>query len=142
MTTKQIEVSILGQPYRLACSPETEGALREAIARVDAEMNKVRNASSVRGTDRIAVMAALSLASETQRNADRSSSTQAIDSFRKQAGADRCAGLRLQQFHDSGSERGPRRHAAAPRHDDAVTCDERRCEDGRAHRDGSRSHRP
>jgi cell division protein ZapA len=64
MTTTQIEVSILGQPYRLACSPETEGALREAVARVDAEMNKVRNASSVRGTDRIAVMAALSLASE------------------------------------------------------------------------------
>ena len=39
MTTTQIEVSILGQPYRLACSPETEGALREAVARVDAEMN-------------------------------------------------------------------------------------------------------
>jgi cell division protein ZapA len=33
MTTKQIEVSILGAPYRLACSPETEGALREAVAR-------------------------------------------------------------------------------------------------------------
>jgi cell division protein ZapA len=64
MTSKQIEVSILGSPYRLACSPETEGALREAVARVDAEMSKVRNASSVRGIDRIAVMAALSLASE------------------------------------------------------------------------------
>src|SRR6478736_9742699 len=64
MTSKQIEVSMLGPPYRLACSPETEGALREAVARVDAEMNKVRNASNVRGTDRIAVMAALSLASE------------------------------------------------------------------------------
>jgi cell division protein ZapA len=67
MTSKQIEVSILGQPYRLACSPETEGALREAVARVDAEMTKVRTASSVRGTDRIAVMAALSLASELLR---------------------------------------------------------------------------
>jgi cell division protein ZapA len=64
MTTKQIDVSILGQPYRLACSPETEGALLDAVARVDAEMTKVRSHSSVRGTDRIAVMAALSLASE------------------------------------------------------------------------------
>ncbi|CAH2784435.1 MAG: Z-ring-associated protein ZapA [uncultured Caballeronia sp.] len=64
MTSKQIEVSILGAPYRFACSLETESALREAVARVDAEMSKVRNASSVRGTDRIAVMAALSLASE------------------------------------------------------------------------------
>ena len=64
MTTTQIEVSILGQPYRLACSPETEAALLEAVARVDAEMTKIRSMSNVRGTDRIAVMAALSLASE------------------------------------------------------------------------------
>ncbi|WP_153099890.1 cell division protein ZapA [Paraburkholderia hayleyella] len=64
MTTKQIEVTILDQPYRLACSPETEAALLEAVARVDAEMSKVRMHSTVRGTDRVAVMAALSLASE------------------------------------------------------------------------------
>ncbi|MGF6600088.1 cell division protein ZapA [Paraburkholderia sp. GAS448] len=64
MTAKQIEVSILGQPYRLACSPETEAALLEAVARVDAEMSKIRSTSNVRGQDRIAVMAALSLASE------------------------------------------------------------------------------
>jgi cell division protein ZapA len=64
MTTKQIEVSILEVPYRLACSAETEGALLEAVARVDAEMKKIRSNSNVRGTDRIAVMAALSLASE------------------------------------------------------------------------------
>jgi cell division protein ZapA len=64
MTTKQIEASILGQTYRLACSPETEAALLEAVARVDAEMTRVRANSTVRGTDRIAVMAALSIASE------------------------------------------------------------------------------
>jgi cell division protein ZapA len=64
MTTKQIEATILGQTYRLACSPETEAQLLDAVARVDAEMTKVRSMSSVRGTDRIAVMAALSLASE------------------------------------------------------------------------------
>jgi len=64
MTTKQIEATILGQTYRLACSPETEGQLLDAVARVDAEMTKVRSLSSVRGTDRVAVMAALSLASE------------------------------------------------------------------------------
>jgi cell division protein ZapA len=70
MTTKQIDVSILGQPYRLACSPETEAALLDAVARVDAEMTKVRSNSSVRGTDRIAVMAALSIASELLRLQD------------------------------------------------------------------------
>lgn len=64
MSTKQIETTILGQSYRLACSAETEAALLEAVARVDAEMTKIRSMSNVRGTDRIAVMAALSLASE------------------------------------------------------------------------------
>ncbi|WP_225721559.1 cell division protein ZapA [Candidatus Vallotiella sp. (ex Adelges kitamiensis)] len=64
MTTKQIEVSILGQSYRLVTSPENEPALREAAERVDREMNKVRATSSVRGHERIAVMAALSIASE------------------------------------------------------------------------------
>lgn len=67
MTTKQIEVTILGQTYRLACSPDTEAALMQAVARVDAEMSKVREHSNVRGTDRIAVMAALSLGSELLR---------------------------------------------------------------------------
>ena len=49
MTTKQIEATILGQSYRLACSPETEAALLEAVARVDAEMTKIRSMSNVRG---------------------------------------------------------------------------------------------
>src|SRR5260364_390061 len=64
MSAAQIEVHILGQPYRLACAPEKQAALLEAAARVDAEMNKVRSHSAIRGTDRIAVMAAISLASE------------------------------------------------------------------------------
>jgi cell division protein ZapA len=64
MSVKQIEVQILGQAYRLACAPEAEASLREAVTRVDAEMTKARDSSSVRGTDRVAVLAALSLASE------------------------------------------------------------------------------
>ena len=64
MTIKQLEVNILEQSYRLACPPEHEADLLSAVSRVDAEMNKVRAQSNVRGTDRIAVMAALSLASE------------------------------------------------------------------------------
>ncbi len=64
MTIKQLEVHILEQSYRLACPPEHEADLLASVSRVDAEMSKVRAQSSVRGTDRIAVMAALSLASE------------------------------------------------------------------------------
>ncbi|SDV48011.1 cell division protein ZapA [Chitinasiproducens palmae] len=64
MTAKHIEVYILGQSYRLSCRPENEAALRQAVARVDSEMNRARDNNRVRGTDRIAVMAAITLASE------------------------------------------------------------------------------
>ncbi|UDG82893.1 cell division protein ZapA [Candidatus Vallotia lariciata] len=64
MTTKKIEVSILGQSYRLSTSLENEPSLREAVERVDREMHSVRSVSNIRGYDRIAVMAALSIASE------------------------------------------------------------------------------
>lgn len=64
MSATQIEVHILGRPYRLACVPEKQTALLKAAARVDAEMNKVQSHSVIRGADRIAVMAAISLASE------------------------------------------------------------------------------
>ncbi len=64
MSAAQIEVQILGRPYRLACAPEKQAALLEAAARVDAEMNKVQSHRAIRGTDRIAVMAAISLASD------------------------------------------------------------------------------
>ena len=46
---KQIEVTILGQQYRLAVQEEAEAALLEAVSRVDAEMSKVRASSTVRG---------------------------------------------------------------------------------------------
>ncbi|UDG82110.1 cell division protein ZapA [Candidatus Vallotia cooleyia] len=64
MTTKEIDVSILGQSYRFATSPANEPALREAAECVNQEVNKVRATYSVRGHDRIAVIAALSIASE------------------------------------------------------------------------------
>lgn len=64
MSNKQFEVQILGQTYRLAGPADKEQALRESAARVDAEMQKVRDATQVRGHDRIAVMAALTITSE------------------------------------------------------------------------------
>ncbi|PSB92226.1 cell division protein ZapA [Candidatus Pandoraea novymonadis] len=64
MTIKQLEVEILTQSYKLACLPEHEADLRLAVSRLDAEMRKVRESTAVRGMDRIAVIAALSLTSE------------------------------------------------------------------------------
>ena len=60
----QLDVSIMGNPYRLACKEGEERTLKEAVAYLDGTMCALRDAGTVRGTDRIAVMAALSVAAE------------------------------------------------------------------------------
>ncbi len=60
----QLDISIMGQPYRLACKAGEERALREAAALLDRKMSGIRDAGKVKGNDRIAVMAALSMAAE------------------------------------------------------------------------------
>lgn len=59
-----LDVTILGQPYRLACREGEERTLREAVSYLDGKMSVLRDSGKVRGTDRIAVMAALSVAAE------------------------------------------------------------------------------
>lgn len=62
MTT--IDVTIMGQPYRLSCKEGEEIALKQAVAYLDERMNAIRDAGKVKGTDRIAVMAALGIAAD------------------------------------------------------------------------------
>jgi cell division protein ZapA len=59
---KQVEVSILGQVYILACPDGGEGLLASAVAAVDKEMTAIRDAGKVKARERIAVLAALNLA--------------------------------------------------------------------------------
>jgi cell division protein ZapA len=59
---KQVEVQIMGQTYLLACPVDGEEALREAVAKVDAAMCRIRDAGKVKARDRIAVLAALNIA--------------------------------------------------------------------------------
>jgi cell division protein ZapA len=60
----QLDVTIMGQPYRLACKQGEEGALQEAVSYLDSRMCTIRDAGKVKGNDRIAVMAALGIAAE------------------------------------------------------------------------------
>jgi cell division protein ZapA len=60
----QLDVSIMGQAYKLACKEEEENALREAVAYLDEKMCTIRDAGKIKGNDRIAVMAALGIAAE------------------------------------------------------------------------------
>lgn len=60
----QLDVTIMGQGYRLACREGEETILREAVAYLDEKMCSIRDAGKIKGNDRIAVMASLAIAAE------------------------------------------------------------------------------
>ena len=60
----QIDATIMGQPYKLACKEGEEASLRAAVAYLDNKMCVIRDAGKIKGNDRIAVMAALGIAAE------------------------------------------------------------------------------
>jgi len=59
-----VDVTIMGQPYKLACKEGEEEALKSAVSYLDSKMMAIRQAGKVRGNDRIAVMAAIAIAAE------------------------------------------------------------------------------
>lgn len=62
---ERIDVTILGREYPLACEPEELDNLLEAARTVDRTMQRIKATTKVGGsTERIAVMAALQIASE------------------------------------------------------------------------------
>ncbi|MCA0177342.1 MAG: cell division protein ZapA [Proteobacteria bacterium] len=67
---KQLEVTILGQSYLLACPEGGETLLLAAVGRVDQEMSAIRDAGKVRARERIAVLAALNLAYQMAETAE------------------------------------------------------------------------
>jgi cell division protein ZapA len=74
MSTKQLEVQIMGQSYLLGCPDGGQARLLAAVDKVDQAMCKVRDAGKIKARDRIAVLAALNLAFE---QTDAESSTEA-----------------------------------------------------------------
>ncbi|MES2536359.1 MAG: cell division protein ZapA [Pseudomonadota bacterium] len=60
----QLNVTIMGQSYTLACKEEEAAALQEAINYLDEKMCVIRDSGKIKGNDRIAVMAALGIAAE------------------------------------------------------------------------------
>lgn len=83
----QVNVTIFGQDYPIACPPGEEDGLRKSAVRVDEEMRRIRNASKVMGTDRIAVIVALNLAYEILKNGQQGLMTKVAGSTAS-AGAD------------------------------------------------------
>jgi cell division protein ZapA len=60
----QLDATIMGQPYKLACKEGEEAALHAAVSYLDGKMCAIRDAGKIKGNDRIAVMAALGIAAE------------------------------------------------------------------------------
>lgn len=76
MSSKQVEVQIMGQSYLLACPEGGEQRLLEAVEKVDTAMCKIRDAGKVKARDRIAVLAALNLAFDVTDRAPQAQASQ------------------------------------------------------------------
>jgi cell division protein ZapA len=80
MSTKQLEVQIMGQSYLLGCPVGGEARLLAAVDKVDQAMCKVRDAGKIKARDRIAVLAALNLAFEQDQQTEQIENTAAAPS--------------------------------------------------------------
>ena len=86
---KQLEVTILGQVYVLACPEGGETLIAAAVARVDQEMTAIRSAGKVKARERIAVLAALNLAYQL---AERAAAAPAAAPVHDKSTSTRCSG--------------------------------------------------
>jgi len=62
--TTRVSVRILEKEYQVACLPEERSELLDSAEFLNVKMRDIRDAGSIVGLDRIAVMAALNLAHE------------------------------------------------------------------------------
>jgi len=60
----QLDVSIMGQSFKLACKTGEEAELHQAVRYLSERMCALRDTGKVKGNDRIAVIAALGIAAE------------------------------------------------------------------------------
>ena len=101
---KQIEATILGQSYMLACPENGEALLMEAVALVDREMSAVRDAGKVKARERMAVLAALNLAYQ---QAERSRLTSAGPAVAAGPASDPRVDLLIRRIDEALGQDGP-----------------------------------
>ena len=62
-----LDVSLLGREYKVACKPDEQAELKDAVAFLERRMHEIRENSKTSSVERVAVMAALNLAHDFQR---------------------------------------------------------------------------
>jgi cell division protein ZapA len=93
MSTRQIDVQIMGQSYILGCPDGGEERLLGAVRKVDEAMCKIRDAGKIKARDRIAVLAALNLAFEQSESPESTDQNDASTSATAEVPADAQARL-------------------------------------------------
>ena len=62
--TKGLQISIMGREFRVACEPDEEKALLEAVDYLNGKMEEIKEQGKITGLDRIAIMSALNISHE------------------------------------------------------------------------------
>lgn len=80
-TLRPVTITILEKDYLISCREEERDQLHTAAAFLNDKMRELKNSGKVVGTERIAVMAALNLASELlARSSESEELTDTVDS--------------------------------------------------------------
>jgi len=59
-----MQISIMGRDFRVACAPDEQKSLQEAVDFLNGKMQAIKDQGKINGLDRIAIMAALNISHE------------------------------------------------------------------------------
>ena len=62
--SSSMQISIMGREFRVACKPQEQKALQEAVDYLNRKMQEIKDQGKVTGLERIAIMAALNISHE------------------------------------------------------------------------------
>ena len=62
--SKGMQVSIMGREFRIACEPDEQKSLLEAVDYLNRKMLEIKEQGKIAGLERIAIMAALNISHE------------------------------------------------------------------------------
>ncbi len=61
---KGLQISIMGREFRVACGPDEQKELLQAVEYLNRKMLEIKEQGKITGLDRIAIMAALNISHE------------------------------------------------------------------------------
>ena len=64
MSSKGVNISIMGRDFQVACPPEEQDDLLEAARYLDKNMKEIQKTGKIIGADRCAIMAALNISND------------------------------------------------------------------------------